>query len=187
MEINENFVEHYGLSNADLELTMKSYAPGKVKAKEYFLKEGQVSDKIGFVKSGILRMFIHDEDNNDITTQFFSAGSLIISFDSFNNQVPARENIVAMEDAELMVMTYPKLQELYQRVPVWQQICKDLADKKSQDMHQRSIQLQTLSATERYRQFCLDYPEVIQKVALRHVASYLGIDIATLSRIRKKM
>jgi hypothetical protein len=61
-----------------------------------------------------------------------------------------------------------------------------MADRKSNDLVARSVQLQTLSATERYQQFCRQYPEVAKKSALRHIASYLGIDIATLSRIRKK-
>ncbi len=187
MEMNKDFFEHYGLSKDDLELTMKSYVPEKVKAKGFFLKKGQVSNKIGFVTSGMLRMFVKDEDNNEVTTGFYPSGSLIISFDSFNNQVPTKENVVDIEDSDLLVMSYQKLHELYQQVPVWQQICKDLADKKSHEMNQRSIQLQTLSATERYRAFCQDHPEVIQKVALRHVASYLGIDIATLSRVQKKI
>jgi hypothetical protein len=50
----------------------------------------------------------------------------------------------------------------------------------------RTIQLQTLSASERYQLFVRKNPDILQRVALRHIASYLGIDIATLSRIRRK-
>jgi len=51
----------------------------------------------------------------------------------------------------------------------------------------RSIQLQTLTATERYQLFIKKHPDILQRVALKHIASYLGIDIATLSRIRKSI
>lgn len=186
MEINENMFRHYGLTESDMNHTMRSFYPENVMVNSYFLKQGNISDKIGFVKTGVLRAFFYDDEANEVTTQFYQSVSLILSIDSFNNQIPSNENIVAMDDSELFIINYQKLKELYQLVPVWQQICKDIADRKSNDSIARTIQFQTLSATERYRQFCKQYPEVIRKVALRHIASYLGIDIATLSRIRKK-
>ena len=111
---------------------------------------------------------------------------MVISFESFNNQVPSKENITALVDSEISTITYEKQKELYRLVPAWQNICKDLADFKSREMISRSVQFQTLSASERYDLFCKENPEIVQKVALKHIASYLGIDIATLSRIRKK-
>jgi CRP-like cAMP-binding protein len=186
MEINENMIEHYGLSESDWNLTMRSFVPENMITNGSFLRQGSISDKIGFVKSGVLRAFFYDDKANEVTTQFYQSGSLVISFDSFNNQIPSKENIVAVDPSELFVISYQKLKELYLSVPVWQQICKDMADRKSKDLIARSIEFQTLSATERYQQFCQQYPEVSKRVALRHIASYLGIDIATLSRIRKK-
>jgi len=187
MEIKVDIAKHYGLTEKDLEHTLKSYVPEKVKANHFFLKEGSISDKIGFVKNGILRAFIYNDFANEITTQFFPSGSLIISFESFNNQAPSKENVVAIEDAELMTISFQRQKELYELVPVWNQICKDLADQKSKEMIARSVQFQTMSATERYQKFCKQNPEIIKKVALRHIASYLGIDVATLSRIRNKI
>jgi CRP-like cAMP-binding protein len=165
---------------------MRSFVPENMITNGSFLRQGSISDKIGFVKSGVLRAFFYDDKANEVTTQFYQSGSLVISFDSFNNQIPSKENIVAVDPSELFVISYQKLKELYLSVPVWQQICKDMADRKSKDLIARSIEFQTLSATERYQQFCQQYPEVSKRVALRHIASYLGIDIATLSRIRKK-
>lgn len=178
---------YYGLSEKELSIAMSSFIPEKLQAKQYYLKEGEISDKIGFVKSGLLRAFFINDNADEITTEFYPSGSLIISFDSFNNQTPSKENIIAVDDSEILVITYQKQQQLYQRVPVWNQMCRDIADKKSEDSKNRAVQLQTLTAKERYQQFCKDYPEVIQKCPLRHVASFLGIDNATLSRIRRNI
>jgi len=79
------------------------------------------------------------------------------------------------------------LEEIYQLVPVWNQICKDLADSISKEMLERSRQFQTMTASERYNDFCKKHPEILQRVTLGHIASYIGIDIATLSRIRRKV
>lgn len=178
--------KHYGLSDDEIDQTFKSYYHENINANEFFLKQDMISDKIAYLKKGLLRAFFYNDNADEVTTQFFTEGSLIISFESFNNQIPSKENIIATENSELMVITYKKQKELYQTIPQWNQICKDLADFKSREMIERAAQFQTLSATERYNLFCKQNPEIIQKVALRHIASYLGIDIATLSRIRKK-
>ena len=89
--------------------------------------------------------------------------------------------------SELLVITYERMQELYRLVPAWRQIAKDVDEMKFNDLMNRSIQLQTLSASERYQLFCEQNNDILQKVALKHSASFLGIDIATLSRIRRNL
>jgi CRP-like cAMP-binding protein len=113
MEINENMIQHYGLSESDWNLTMRSFVPENVIARGSFLKQGSISDKIGFIKTGLLRAFFYDDYANEVTTNFFQSGSLVISVDSFNNQIPSKENIVAIEDSELFVINYRQLRELY--------------------------------------------------------------------------
>ena len=186
MELKPNLLEHYGLTEAEIGMTIGSYSPQLIKSNDFFLKKGAIANYIGFVKKGMLRSFFYNDNADEITTNFYPSGSLIIAFDSFNNRIPAKEYIVAVEESELMVIGYERQKELYEIIPVWQQICKDLADQISQDMMARVVQFQTLSATERYQQFCNDNPEVIQKVPLRHIATYLGINNATLSRIRSR-
>ncbi|MBN2761629.1 MAG: Crp/Fnr family transcriptional regulator [Bacteroidales bacterium] len=186
MKLNDNMIRYYGLSESDLNFIMSCFIPLTLKSNEYFLKEGSISDWIGYVKTGVLRTFIYDDDADEVTTQFHPSGSLVISVESFNNRTPSKENIVTVNDSDMLVISYDKMMEVYRVVPVWHQVCKDIADKNNNDLVARSVQFQTLSAAERYRQFCSQNPEVTKYVALRHIASYLGIDIATLSRIRSR-
>ncbi|NOY97195.1 MAG: cyclic nucleotide-binding domain-containing protein [Chlorobi bacterium] len=74
--------------------------------KKYFLKQGEIADKLGFVKSGLLRSYYYDDQAREVTLQFFQKGSVVISADSFNNRTPATENIVAYENTELITTTY---------------------------------------------------------------------------------
>ena len=187
MDFRERLGKLYNLSDKEMEETMQRFRPEMIPAKAYFLEKGQVAGKIGLLRSGLLRSFFYDDHANDITTHFFKPGTVVISMESFNNRVPSREYIVTLEESELLVITYEKITELYEIVPVWRQIAKDVDEMKFNDLMDRSIQLQTLSATERYQLFCQNNREILQRVALRHIASYLGIDIATLSRIRKSI
>jgi CRP-like cAMP-binding protein len=186
MQIDQSIAQKYNLTEAEIQLTMSGYVPMDVKANQFFLQEGKVCNHIGYVTKGLFRSYFYDDFANEITSEFFTEGTLIISFDSFNNRVPSKENIKAIVDSELMVVSYEKQKALYEKVPAWNQICKDLADYKSREMIQRANEFQTLSATERYRKFCKEQPSVLQRATLGHIASYLGIDNATLSRIRKK-
>lgn len=186
MKISQDLAKHYGLTEAELHETMSSYVPENLGANQFFIKQGEVSDRIAFVRSGLLRAFFYDDFANEITTQFYPENSLIISFESFNNQVPCKENIIAIEDSVLMVVSYKRQKELYQLIPAWNHICKDLADMVSREMIDRAAQFQTLTATERYHKFCNDHPHLLQRINLGYIASYIGVDTATLSRIRKK-
>ena len=186
MQIDENIAKKYNLTEDEIKLTMSGYIPMYIKANDYFLKENEICNYIGYVTKGLFRSFFYDDYANEITTDFFPEGTLIIAFDSFNNRKPSKEYIKAVEDSELMSISYERQKELYDKVPAWNQICKDLADVKSREMLERASRFQTMSATERYRTFCKENPNILQKATLGHIASYIGVDIATLSRIRRK-
>jgi len=175
MKLDKDSISKYKLTEEELKLTMSSYIPQTLKANEFFLKEGEVCKYIAVVTKGILRAYFFDDFANEITTEFYPEDSLIISFDSFNNQIPSKENIRAIEDSELMVISFEKQKELYQLVPAWNQICKDLADTVSCEMIERTRLFQTMTATERYNDFCKKHPDILQRVTLGCIASYVTL------------
>ena len=92
MQLDKNSLDKYHLTEEELQLTMSGYKPQSLKANVFFLKEGQIGNYIGLVKDRLLRAYIFDDYANEITTKFYPEGSLIISFNSFNNRVPSKEN-----------------------------------------------------------------------------------------------
>lgn len=187
MDLKERLYEHYKMSDSDLETSMKYFEPETIKAKYFFLKQGEISNKLGFLKTGLLRSFFYNKNGDDITSHFFIPGNVVISIDSFNNQKPANESIITVETSELQVISFEKMTALFETLPVWKHIAKDVSEIKFNNLMNRSIMLQTLTASERYNLLIQNNPEILQKVALKHIASYLGIDIATLSRIRNRL
>jgi len=187
MDFKDKLVQHYGFTERDWEETVSRFHPETLPARSLFLEKDHVADRLAYLRSGLMRSFIYDDQANDITTHFFKQGTVVISMKSFNDQVPSREYIIALEDCEIDVITYDRMQELMELVPAWRQIAKDVDESKYNALMNRSIQLQTLTASERYHLFIKKHPDILQRVALKHIASYLGIDIATLSRIRKSI
>ena len=124
MQIDQSITQKYNLTEAEIQLTRSGYVQMNVKANQFFLQEGKVCNHIGYVTKGLFRSYFYDDHANEITSEFYTEGTLIIAFDSFNNRVPSKENIKAIVDSELMVVSYEKQKALYEKVPAWNQICK---------------------------------------------------------------
>lgn len=150
----------------------------------YFSKAGLISDQIGFVTKGLMRSF-YTIKSKETTTFFLTPGEVAVALLSFIKMQPAIENIQALEDSELLVINRKNLHTLYSNNWKWQQVGRVLIENYYVEMEQRSIALQSQTAQERYVQFLHNYPEIIKKVPLHFIASFLGMSPETLSRVRK--
>ena len=155
-----------------------------VRKDEYFCKAGRICDKMGFVRSGLLRSF-YTINGKETTTFFQTPGSVATALASFLRRKPALENIQAMEDSELVVISRENLLRLYNDNWKWQQVGRSFIEEYYINMELRMISLQSQSALERYKKFLKEYPQLIQTVPLYYIASYLGMSPETLSRMRK--
>jgi len=155
-----------------------------LKKGDFFSKAGRISDRLGFVNSGLLRSF-YTIKGKETTTFFQMPGSIAAALMSFLQMKPAIENIQALEDSELVVISRKELLNLYNENWKWQQVGRVITERYYVKMEERTISLQSQSAQERYENFLLEFPELIQVVPLYYIASFLGISPETLSRIRK--
>ena len=111
-------------------------------------------------------------------------GDVIISVESYFKQQPSKENIQAIEDCELICISYDDLQVIYTKFPEFNFIARILTEKYYTLSEQRLFSLRMQRANERYAYLMRDYPEIIQRVPSTFIASYLGITLETLSRIK---
>ena len=181
----EQMVKEFGFSPKEAKRTTELFEYTTVATKEYFLKEGEVSSHMAIIISGLFRTFYMNENGDEITTRFHEPRTLIISVESFNNKTKSKENIICLDDANLLIITLENWNQLVKDVPHWQKICRQTGDSVEIELMERVNEFQTSSAKERYQKFVKEHPYVYQKATLGQIASYLGIDIATLSRIRK--
>lgn len=165
--------------------TIRLHGGENAKKNDLFLAEGQVCRSVGIVTKGILIYYKLSDTGKEITTDFAFAGDWVTDNRSRLNNSPSFLNIKAIEDAELLVITNENLNTCYQQIPKVEKLGRVLMEKAFVKIAQQSIDLQTLSATERYEKLLQEYPEIFQKVPLYHIANYLGIAPKSLSRIRK--
>lgn len=168
----------------ELENALHFFEHRSLTKNEFFNKAGRISDRLGFVNRGLLRSF-YILKGKETTTFFQLPGSIAVDLKSFVKKTPSIENIQAVSDSELMVIKRDDLYALYNESWKWQQVGRVLVEQAYFDMEERSISLQIESAQDLYEQFLAEFPEVIRKVPLHQIASFLGISPETLSRIRK--
>jgi len=172
-------------------ITEKAYAAisqivahKQYKKGDFILREDKVCQHIGFIEKGMTRNFYY-KDGKDITTTFAYEEDPCLSMYSFISQKPSLESIEALEDCVIWSISYQQLQDLYQRFPSLNLIGRLLTEEYYIMLEDHTRALKHLSSKERYVQLMEDYPDIIQRVPLTHIASYLGMTKENLSRIRR--
>ncbi len=152
----------------------------------YFLRAGEVPGRIGYLKSGLMRLFYIDLNGLEVNKHFCIENTLAISYSAFLLQTESRFFIQALEDSTLVTIDYQTYQELLGGHICWQIVARKLAEMVFILKEKREAELLLNSAQERYQQFLADYPNLETRIAQYHIASYLGITPESLSRIRSK-
>jgi CRP/FNR family transcriptional regulator, anaerobic regulatory protein len=180
------FIQNYTLlSNADWASIEKYLVRMEVKKENILLQEGKICRHLYFLESGLLRFFTL-KNGNDITKYFTDIPYCFTSIKSFENQIPATENIETLEDTVLWAMTFESVQSL-QNLPVWNTFTRKLVQEVQVYTDEILEDLQSETAENRYKKMLFENDPLLQRVPLKHIASYLGIAPQSLSRIRKSV
>lgn len=158
----------------------------KLKKKEFVLREGQVCDKVTFIHSGYVRLF-YNIDGNENTIQFFFENTWYTDFDSLLTNDYTLENVQALEATEIVQMKKSDLYQLYDTHPVFNKIGRIMTEKAFLSVSRLNKMRANDKPEQRYLNLFTQRPEVVEKIPQRYIASYLGIQPESLSRIRKRI
>jgi CRP-like cAMP-binding protein len=182
-EFLQNLSLIYPLSPALYDHLMEKLKLVILPKKAFLLKEGKICKNIYYINRGLTRCFYIKEDK-EVSSWFMKEGDLIISVESFFSQQPTYENIQAIEDCELFSISSEELNVIFHKFPEFNFIARVLTEKYYTLSEQRLFSLRMQRASERYAHLMNHFPEIIQRVPSTFIASYLGITLETLSRIK---
>lgn len=160
--------------------TQKTFKKG-----EYLLRENDTCKHSFWVENGILRKFFL-LDGKEKTTDLIFENEIAVSFESYVLHKPGIENIQALTDTTVAQTDYHAFQQAKKLYPKLIELDLMLTEYYTLWLEKRFFELTTLDAESRYKLLLHEQPHVIQQVALTHIASYLGISLETLSRIRAR-
>jgi CRP/FNR family transcriptional regulator, anaerobic regulatory protein len=154
--------------------------------RQYLLQEGDICRYIYFVIRGALRMYAVNERGQEAILAFGLENSWIADRESMSLQIPSLYNIEAVENTEVIQLTMGQLEMLSQTIPAVAEMIR-LQNKQLAIITQKRIHAAiSMTAEERYRDLLICHPEYAQRFSLTMIASYLGIKLETLSRVRKR-
>lgn len=157
----------------------------KLKKGDFLIRENQICNEIVFIKSGVLRSFFLNNKGNEITNCITFENEFMAAFASFITRTPTEENIQAIFDTELQIISHENLELLYKNSIHWQEAGRKIAEMEYVTLQQRMVSFQKLTGKERYEELFRLHKKYIQLIPLHNLASFLGITPRHLSRIRK--
>lgn len=155
------------------------------KKNDHFLKEGQLLTSYFVMSKGILRAYIH-RNGKEINVWFGEENQIFGAIMPMYANRPSPENIQFLEDAEVYAISVDDLENLYKLHPELNFIGRKIAEELCVILEDRITSLHTESAPERYQSLIAQQPNLLQRVNLGHIASFLKVTQETLSRIRKR-
>ena len=187
----KEFIEYilqFGTLNAhQIDLISKKAVIKELSKEEYFSEAGKISQEVGFVLEGIVRVCYYNNKGEEVTKYFIEENNLVVDLESFENEIPSSAYVPAVTDCKILIFSRKNWQELSDTIVGWDAIVHKLISKALRQKVERRSPLISEDATTRYLTFLEIYPNVVNRVPLSYVASYLGITQSSLSRIRKNI
>lgn len=175
------------ISSEKAKLITKKFEVVEIKDNIDILFENKTPKATFVLESGFVRSYTIDSDGNEITTNIYVPFCFVNDFLSFFKQQPSNESFQSLTDCVLWKMNYDDVQENFHTIPEFREFGRMMLITNYSNLKERMLGMIKDSAEKRYLNLIKQQPEIIKKVPLKILASYLGITDSSLSRIRKEI
>ena len=175
------------LSFSDANILIKAASTKTFEKKEIFLNAGSERKQVIFVRKGLIRQYLIDENGNEITFALYPENLVIVNVDTILFDKPSRFYYEAHERTDVFILDYDKLHQILIKHPKLMENRIHFAQKMMKEMHRRIEQQVLLTPEERNLQFIKDFPDINNRVPDKYIATVLGQTPVSLSRIRARL
>ncbi|MFD2937568.1 Crp/Fnr family transcriptional regulator [Spirosoma flavum] len=158
-----------------------------LKPKEFFIQAGKQNHLLGFVASGLVRGYYLNHQGEEVTFYFAKENDYATDYSSLLTQKPSRCYFQCLEPTTLLTLSYQHIQQCYTTHHGLERYGRLIAEETLKMLNARVESFQFDQAEQRYLDFIQHSSDLFNRVSLSHLASYLGIERPSLSRIRKKI
>lgn len=185
--IIDSITRHIHLSTEEKVHFVSLLQPKVYKRRQFILEEGQICKYSFFVTKGCLRGFTVDQNEFEHVLNFAPAGWWIADMYSLLTQKPGILNIDPLEETEVLLLSKVKQEKLYLEIPQFERFFRIITENSLVAYQQRLIDNLSLTAEERYHNFCKRYPTLINTLPKKQIASYIGVTPEFFSRMQHRM
>lgn len=179
--------EKVTLTVTDKTLCEEYFEPVTVSKNSILEEEGKIPKHLYFIVSGFVRLFHINEQGNQITTHINCPPGFITSYFHFINQTYSPDNLECITECQLLRITKNNLDSIITKSGAFKDFSMWVFQQTTIYNDNRSKELATLTAEERYKKLIQNHPSIIQNVPIQYIASFLGMKPESLSRIRRKI
>lgn len=180
--ISKLLPEH-GIDFTKLDLQIKKR---KLDKGEYLLREGEVCQFIGFMIQGCFRIFVIKEDK-EITFDFFMGNRPVADYESYFCKKPTQFYVQAIEPSEILILNDACLNLLFEEPENGQRLQRIVVEHLFFRFRNKLLSLYLDEPEERYRKLLQTEPDLLQRIPQYYLASYLGIEPESLSRLKRRI
>ncbi|MDJ1482625.1 Crp/Fnr family transcriptional regulator [Cytophagaceae bacterium YF14B1] len=181
-----HIIKNVTLSVEEAEKILNYFNYHEYGKKEHLVREGQPCEQLYFVVQGSLRMYFIDEKGMEQTIQFAIENWWMTDLMAFQRGGLSEFNIQTIEKTQIMQIQQETLEKLLQEVPQLERYFKNIYQRAYAASLLRVKYLFTMSKETFYNYFSGKYPEFIQRIPQKILASFLGFTPEYLSELRKK-
>lgn len=165
----------------------KIFKPLQLYKNDFFVKEGEYAQHIGFLKKGVVRAFFLNQEGKEYSKQFFVGPSIIGAYASLITKQHNKIAQQALTDCEILVANFSEVEKLYTKFHDLERLGRKIAEFYFLEKELKEIEMALLDADKRYLIMRERFPTIETIVPQYYIASYLGISPTQLSRIRKQL
>jgi CRP-like cAMP-binding protein len=172
------------LSADEIESVQSIVTSKKFRRKQYFLQEGEICKFSAFIVKGAMRKYRVDDKGEEHIIRLYIENWWASDRESMTTSTPSRYFIDAWEDTECLLVSEGEMAGLADRIPAIRQWIRKLDLNFAIAAQKRIEAAISLSAEDRFYHIEKTYPEFVQRFPQHIIASYLGVNRETLSRVR---
>lgn len=184
--LKKNIQSLYPLTDEDCEHFRGAFTERSFKKNEVWTVPGQICRELAFVTRGAFRIYYLHE-GKEVNVHFFFEKEFAAVYSSFLSQTPSTCYLESLEDTEVILFSSQKLNEVYDASHNWERFGRIIAEACYLDAMKRAESFLFLNGEQRYLELVKNKPELLRRVPLYHIASYIGLERESLSRLRRKL
>jgi CRP-like cAMP-binding protein len=186
-EVFQKYIsDKISISDEDYQLIQSVCAFKKLRKRQYLLQEGDVWKYNAFVAKGFLRNYRLDEKGLEHILSFAPENWWAGDRESLLTGNPAKSNIDALEDSEVILIGKDNFEMLCRQIPEFNNMVNAILNKSFIVNQNRIHAAISFTAEQKYIMFMEKYADLSLRIPQSMIASFLGITPETLSRIRKE-
>jgi CRP-like cAMP-binding protein len=175
------------ISSEEIEESLK-YCDYKTYAKgDYILRAGEYCRFIGFLNKGFIVTTFTDDSGSEKASEFKHEGCFFTYTEGLANNSPSHKNFIAIEDCEALVLNKEYLPLLFKANPKFETLFSQILAEELRLVLLNDQSSKTLSIEERYLALEHIFPQALQRIPVKYIAGYLGIEAPSLSRLRRRL